>query len=229
MLSFNIFHVLICASLVLPSFTSAVAFFPHSEAEGKYSQSCLDAISTNVTKCSNAVSSLDPNTNYTEKALQKVCTDQCRSALQSWEADVKFTCKDVTFTNSYGNDVPVSSLASSIYFKFNQTCLINDGEFCNIFLGNLTTASVNGSAGNDDCNKCSLFKLRDTAQFQYENGPLVYSKGIYQSYTSSCHFTGYPLTAKPTRAPMSSTATASYESPSSPLRHGCDVSVLHLN
>ena len=217
MLSFTTPQFLIYASVFLSSLTSAVVFFPHSEAQGVYSQSCLDAVSTNITQCRDAVSALDSNTIYTEEGLQAVCTDQCRSALKSWEAGVKSTCKDVTFTNGYGNSVPVYSLASSINFQFNQTCLMNDGEFCNLVLGNLTAAAVNGSAGNADCNKCSLWKLRDTAQFQYGDGPLVYSKGVYQSYTSSCHFTGYPLTAKPSRIPMSSTAAPSYESPNCPL------------
>lgn len=201
--------VFLYASLSLAAVTNCFVLFPASNAPNDYPNNCVDALSRNITECSNAIPTLDPNGFYTESSLQRSCTSDCRSALQSWEQSIVDSCNGVTYTNDYGNTVPVSSVATMINFNFNQTCLINDGEYCNIVLGNLTKASVNGSSGQKDCNKCSLFKLRDTAKFQYGDGPLVYSKSLYQSYTSSCHFTGYPLTAKPTSVPISTTALSS--------------------
>lgn len=203
-------RALIGVSFFLYTLTSAgFVLFPRSSVENAgYSDQCVDALSTNITQCNNVVSSFDANTVYSQKILELGCTDQCGSALVSWEEKIKDSCSDVTYVDGYGRTVPISSIASIRSFNFNQTCRMNDGEFCNSVLGNLTMSPSNSSNAND-CNKCALLKLHDTAQFQYNDGPLVYSKGIYQSYTSSCHFTGYPLTITPTPPPMASSWTNS--------------------
>ncbi|KAJ6049510.1 hypothetical protein N7444_006226 [Penicillium canescens] len=203
-------RALISASFFLYTLANAsFVLFPKSSVENAgYSDECVDALSTNITQCNNAVSSFDPNTAYSQKILALGCTDKCGSALVSWEKSIKDSCRGVTYVDGYGNNVPISSVASIRSFNFNQTCRLNEGEFCNTVLGNLTVTPSNSSAANA-CNECALFKLRDTAQFQYNDGPLVYSKGIYQSYTSSCLFTGYPLTVTPTTTPMSPPATSS--------------------
>lgn len=201
---------LFCASFLFYTLTSAFVIFPESSLQGSgYSDDCVDALSTNITECSNAVSVLDANTVYTQAVLESSCTDDCQSALQSWEESIQDSCSDVTYTDDYGKTVPISAIATERRFNYNQTCLMNDGEYCNLVLGNLTTASGNSSAGDKSCNRCALFKLRDTASFQYGDGPLVFSKGIYQSYTSSCHFTGYPLSTTPTLLPTTSSPAAS--------------------
>lgn len=183
--------------------------FPKASVENAgYSDECVDALSTNITECNNAVSSFDANTAYSQSILEMGCTEDCGSALVSWEKSIKDSCRGVTYVDGYGNTVTISSVASIRSFNFNQTCRLNEDEFCNSILGNLTVTPGNSSAA-DACNECALFKLRDTAQFQYNDGPLVYSKGIYQSYTSSCHFTGYPLTVTPTTTPMGPPATSS--------------------
>lgn len=207
----SVSKVLFYASFLFYTLTAAFVIFPESSLRSSgYSDSCVDALSTNITQCSNAVSVFDPNGIYTQKVLESSCTDKCQSALQSWERSIKDSCSGVTYTDDYGKTIPISSFATEMNFNFNQTCLMHDGEYCNIVLGNLTTGS--SSAGNKGCNKCALFKLRDTASFEYGDGPLVYSKGIYQSYTLSCHFTGYPLTATPTPPPTTSTPAASSSS-----------------
>lgn len=129
------------ACLLVSSLTDAVVIFPYSDPQGPYTQACVDALSTNITQCPVGITSLDANTAYTEKGLGTLCTDNCRSALQSWESSVKASCHGASFTNDYGNTVPIYSVASLINFKFNQTCLVSDGEYCNIVLGNLTATS----------------------------------------------------------------------------------------
>jgi LysM repeat protein len=100
-------------------------------------------------------------------------------------------CSGVSYTNDWGTVYPITEFADTLLFNFHQTCLKNEGKYCNIVLGNLT------KNGGDDCNKCLLLKLRNEAKYPYGSGPDVYSSA-YPSYTSSCGFTGYPVTASPT-------------------------------
>lgn len=79
---------------------------------------------------------------------------------------------------------------------------MNNGQFCNIVIGNLTASNATGNA---TCNECIRLKLQAEAQSPYDDSPIVYSQSIYQSYTSSCSITGKPLTSSP--PPMTFAAT----------------------
>ncbi|PKY08970.1 hypothetical protein P168DRAFT_315012 [Aspergillus campestris IBT 28561] len=172
--------------------------FPDSAVDD-YEKKCADALSTNITTCLKAVHGLSSNNHYSQHGLDVICKDECRGNLQKYEQTVKKACPGVTYTSEWGNDFPISAVASTLVFNFNQTCLKDEGKYCNLVLGNLTKND------GDQCHKCTLLKLRNEAQFPYGSGPKVYSEA-YPSFTSSCGFTGYPVTAPPTSKPSPSTS-----------------------
>lgn len=133
---------------ILATLSSTFVLFPESSVKD-YPTSSADALSANITECNNAVSAFDTSTAYSEQALDSLCTADCHSALQSWEDKIKDTCNGVTYADDYGKTVPISSIASQLNFNFNQTCLMDNGQYCNIILGNLTS-SVNGPVGDKD-------------------------------------------------------------------------------
>lgn len=156
-----------------------------------YNDQCADALTTNLTSCIPAVHSLSSNNFYSRHGLETICTSDCRDELQAYRRSVAAGCSGVSYTNDWGTVYPITEFADTLLFNFHQTCLKNEGKYCNIVLGNLT------KNGGDDCNKCLLLKLRNEAKYPYGSGPDVYSSA-YPSYTSSCGFTGYPVTASPT-------------------------------
>lgn len=70
--------------------------------------------------------------------------------------------------------------------------------------GNLGDNSIEGGAGSlssgdnlpDDCDLCFIKNLRMQASSPYYDGPLLVERSIYESKTSSCAISGYPLTMR---------------------------------
>ncbi|KAJ5338650.1 hypothetical protein N7452_005378 [Penicillium brevicompactum] len=196
-------------TLLLSLFTLITCFQPVPDNYvDDYNDQCADALTTNLTSCISAVHSLSSNNYYSQHGLDKICTSDCRDELMEYKKSVTAKCSGATYTNDLGTVYPISEVADTLLFNFQQTCLKNKGEYCNIILGNIT------KNGGDECNKCLLLKLRNEARYPYGSGPDVYSSA-YPSYTSSCGFTGYPVTVKPTMSPsstvshLSSTLTSS--------------------
>ena len=184
-------------TLFLSLFTLITCFQPVPDnSVGDYNDQCADALTTNLTSCISAVHSLSSNNFYSQHGLDKICTSDCRGELLEYRKSVAAGCSGATYSNEWGTVYPISEVADTLLFNFQQTCLKNQGNYCNIVLGNIT------KNGGDDCNKCLLLKLRNEARYPYGSGPDVYSSA-YPSYTSSCGFTGYPVTAKPTVSPNS--------------------------
>lgn len=121
---------------------------------GEYDDQCADALSTNLTSCIEAVHSLSSNNFYSQHGLDLICTSNCRDELQAYEESVAERYPGVTYTNDWGTVNPISEIASILAFQFQQTCLKNEGKYCNLILGNLTQNSGN------ECNKYLLLKLR---------------------------------------------------------------------
>ena len=53
----------------------------------------------------------------------------------------------------------------------------------------------NGTNVTDPCDMCFIKGLQLQAGSPYYDGPALASQSIYQSKTSSCKVTGYPLTS----------------------------------
>jgi hypothetical protein len=179
------------------SYTSAFQIFP-ADSVTQFSASCAAALSTNITACSNVVVGLDPSETYDQSLLQSTCNATCGSALASWQNAVSSACGGATYLNDYGYDSLLSDVPGMMSFNFNQTCLMDGGLYCNVVLGNLTAAAANATnTTSTECNQCDLLLLRNTAESVYGDGPLILSEGLYQSFTSQCGYTGYPLTTQP--------------------------------
>ena len=143
--------------------------------------------------------SLSSNNHYSQHGFDKICTSDCRDEFE-YQKSVTAECSGATYTNNLGTVYAISEVADTLLFNFQQTCLKNKVEHCNIVLGNIT------KNGGDECNKCLLFRLRNEARYLYGSGPDVYSSA-YPSYITYCEFTGYPVTAKPTMSPSSTVST----------------------
>ncbi|KAL2841765.1 hypothetical protein BJX68DRAFT_270950 [Aspergillus pseudodeflectus] len=187
--------------LCLSSLVASWQAFPGDTVDA-YDDKCADALATNLTACIPAVRGLSSNNFYSEHGLDLICTSECRDELKAYEKTVTEGCPEVTYTNEWGTELPISEIASTLAFEFQQTCLQSEGQYCNIVLGNIT------QHGGDECNKCLLLKLRSEAQYPYGSGPDVYSS-VYPSFTSSCGFTGYPVTVTPTPVPSSTPSASS--------------------
>ncbi|KAL2819385.1 hypothetical protein BJX63DRAFT_418760 [Aspergillus granulosus] len=180
----------------------------------EYDDKCADALATNLTACIPAVRGISSNNFYSQHGLDLICTAECRDELKAYEKAVIEGCPKVTYTNEWGTDLPISEIASSLAFEFQQTCLRNGDQYCNIVLGNIT------QNGGDKCNKCLLLKLRAEAQYPYGSGPDIYSSA-YPSFTSACGFTGFPVTATPTPVPSSSGIPSSSSAIPTPTSSSC--------
>ncbi len=180
--------------LACSSYTSAFQIFP-ADSVTQFSASCAAALSTNITACSNVVVGLDPSESYDQSLLQSTCNATCGSALASWQNAVGSACGGATYLSDYGYDSLLSDIPGLMSFNFNQTCLMDGGLYCNVVLANLTAAAAN--ATSTECNQCDLLLLRNSAESIYGDGPLILSEGLYQSFTSQCGYTGYPLSTQP--------------------------------
>jgi len=198
------FPLLIAAAYLLPPFATAFQLFS-TDSVSSFPSACGSALSQNITACNNQVQVFDTSTDYLQADLEQACTVSCSSALSGWYTQASNACSNVTYTDDYGVTQNVASVIGELSYDFNQTCLMYNGQYCNVVIGNLTASNATGSA---QCNQCVLLKLQAEAQSPYDDGPLVYSESLYQSYTSSCSFTGYPLTASP--PPQTFAATCVY-------------------
>ncbi|KAL5336631.1 hypothetical protein BJX70DRAFT_409814 [Aspergillus crustosus] len=149
------------------------------------------------------VGGIDSSKFYSQRGLDIICSSECREELKKYEKAVTNGCPNISYMNDWGTKYPISEIASSLAFEFQQTCFKQEGHYCNIVLGNLTRN------GGDECDMCLLVKLRNAAQFPYGNGRDVFSTA-YPSFTSSCGFSGYPISVTPTPSPsFSGTPTSS--------------------
>lgn len=184
---------LLTAASLLPLFATALQLFP-TDSISSFPAACGSVLSQNITACNNLVQAFDTSTDYQQADLEQACTASCSSALSGWYTQASSVCSNVTYTDDYGYTQSITSFIGELSYNFNQTCLMNNGQYCNVVIGNLTASNATGSSL---CNQCILLKLQGEAQSPYDDGPLVYSQSVYQSYTSSCGFTGKPLTASP--------------------------------
>lgn len=172
--------------------TDSFVLFPASSV-ANYTQACGAALSSNITACGYVVAAFDPSETYDQKTLESSCTSECSTALVKWEQDVSSACDGVTYVDDTGATLPISAIPSLVSFNFNQTCLVSGSEYCNVVLGNLTASLTDNSTTTVVCDDCYLRTLYNEALFEYGDGPLVRSESLFQSYTSQCSYTGYPL------------------------------------
>lgn len=189
-------YTFISSSFILS--VSGWQVFPASTVS-EYGSYCASILSRNITLCNTLVQVLDPSIYYSNRELQLSCKSSCGAALKDWYGQATNACSNITYTDPYGNRAAVSSILGELAWNFNTTCLSRDGRFCNVVLGQLANANSNSSSNGtaSECNDCARDVLRNQADSPFSDGPLVYSQSIYQSYTSKCRYSGYPLTTTP--------------------------------
>ncbi|KAL8709699.1 MAG: hypothetical protein Q9220_005639 [cf. Caloplaca sp. 1 TL-2023] len=107
--------------------------------------------------------------------------------------------------------MPLVVIPDIMRYLYNLTCLMESGRFCNNVAANAALALdagsgdpvTGGSIGSDNstasanppnaCDLCFIKNLQFRAGSPYYDGPELLESSIYQSKTSSCGVTGYPL------------------------------------
>lgn len=204
------------STLFLPVLATT-QFFTSLTAPVNLAEACNDALLANVS-CSNLVTALAMgSTAYHPVAvLEQVCTQDCDDALAEYQANINSACADDTWSGYDNDSMPVTVVPDLIRYQFNLTCLMDSGRYCNnvaalaaeasgqdvdsgITGGSLATnissisQTLAGSNSTDPCDMCFIKNLRLQAGSPYYDGPALRESSIYESKTSSCSVTGYPL------------------------------------
>lgn len=115
------------------------------------SSSCLEAFNTSL-NCDASVQYLSYDLSYLNwqaENLTSLCTEQCRSSLQSLESAVSTACGDWTFEFN-GGQMAASQIADLYIWKYDMSCLAdpNNGNFCYLEeqTWNVTALNVSGQA-----------------------------------------------------------------------------------
>ncbi|KAL8857174.1 MAG: hypothetical protein Q9178_006229 [Gyalolechia marmorata] len=108
--------------------------------------------------------------------------------------------------------MPLAVIPDIVRYLYNLTCLMDSNRYCNNVAAEaafalepesgdaVTGSSIGGmnATGStnptDPCDLCFVKSLQFRAGSPYYDGPALVEQSIYQSKTSSCRVTGYPLT-----------------------------------
>lgn len=216
---FNMMHLLVYSSearlahsfilFVLSSCALASQFIEAEALPSNISNACVTALTTD-TACRAGAAELVPGKYNPFSTLQNLCVSSCSSALTSYHASVLSSCAEDTWEDASGELLPVALYSELIKYAYDFTCLEDGYRFCN----NVAAAYAAGAdpqasdvpggvpAGGDfgqhdtldPCDSCLLANLRFQAGSPYYDGPVLQSRSVYQSKTSSCGVTGAPLT-----------------------------------
>ncbi|KAK2072069.1 hypothetical protein P8C59_006446 [Phyllachora maydis] len=187
---------------------------------------CLMALQADIASCNNSIASIRPFVFPPRDYLTALCTEDCNTALSSYESGVETACAGQTYNSHVdgGVAVPILAIPQLLRYSFNFTCLTDASseQYCKVLAASAMGVSTNqsnlaasGIYGGDDgsggCSDCVLKSLQFQASspFFANNG----AKEAYTSATSSCSASAYPLTATPalftvTSASATATATA---------------------
>lgn len=213
---------------LLPALVQAVQWFNSTDdLPSSVTTSCLTALQADIASCSSSLASIRPFVYPPQDYLSALCTQDCNSALNTYEGGVGAACNGQTYDSSNdGGEVPILAIAQLLRYTFNFTCLTDStsGQYCKVLAAemigisddqsNLVDPSTYGS-NNDSSGGCIDCVLK-SLQFQ-ASSPFFAGNGAEEAYTSataSCSATGYPLTATTalftvTSASATATATAS--------------------
>lgn len=210
--------------------TGAVQFVSNTSIPTNLTDGCATALLKDV-NCSPVVNALRIGDYYAESTLDRACTSQCADALSGFQSSVASACGDQTWLGYDDTVTPLAMIPDMLRYLYNLTCLKDSNRYCNNVAaeaafaldpgsGDAVTGGSIGSnnstaSGNttDECDLCFIRNLQFRAGSPYYDGPLLAESSIYESKTSSCGVTGYPLTTTdlpyPTpTVPVEPTATA---------------------
>ncbi|KAL8772227.1 MAG: hypothetical protein Q9203_001365 [Teloschistes exilis] len=196
---------------ILPQLASAVRLVTNSSIPANLTQSCATALLNDV-NCSPVLTALRIGSYYPESTLNSTCTPQCTAALSSFQSAVVQACGEETWLGFEDTVMPLVVIPDILRYLYNLTCLMDTGRYCNTVAAKAAFAQDPGSGdavtgdsigdGNstaptapvNQCDLCFIKNLQFRAGSPYYDGPLLIDSSVYQSKTSSCSITGYPLT-----------------------------------
>lgn len=198
--------------LILYLFSSRALASQFLEAEAlptNISSACIAALTADVA-CREGVADLVPGKYYPLTSLQSLCLSSCSSALSSYHTSVLSNCAEDTWEDASGELLPVALYSELIRYSYDFACLKDGERYCNNVAAAYAAAAdpqassvpggvpAGGDFGqhdtSDPCDSCLLANLRFQAGSPYYDGPILQSRSVYQSKTSSCGVTGAPLT-----------------------------------
>ncbi|KAI1448974.1 carbohydrate-binding module family 50 protein [Annulohypoxylon stygium] len=194
------------AYLFLVRAVDPIQLFTETTAPKGLSAGCLTALTAEV-PCSPLVPRFRYGYFYSASTLNSSCTQECDSALVSYESSVNSACKDDVW-DGYDDEggAPLGWIPSLLRYQYSLTCLQDSGRWCNVVTGAAAAIADPGESpisftdivanGTDisPCDMCFVKGLRIQASVPYYDGPAIISQSIYESKTSSCSISGMPRT-----------------------------------
>ena len=179
--------------LVWAPFAQAFQAFTNSSVPVNASIACAGSLSADL-NCNPIVFAFQPGNYYTTDVLTAACTASCGSSLDAWYGSINSACSGLPWSDAYGIAAPIQTVPDLVRYNFNQTCRTDSGRYCNVVLGQ-AAMETNGTVGNATtaCDLCSVKMLQFAAGSPYYDGPVLQSKSVYESYTSSCSISNLPL------------------------------------
>ncbi|TFK66093.1 hypothetical protein BDN72DRAFT_889204 [Pluteus cervinus] len=182
------------ALVVFTAYLSSVRGFKlisNSTLPQNITLACSAALTKDV-NCPRVVAALQPGSYYPQKTLESACTTACSGSLAAYRAGVASACGSESWAGYYDEQIPVLMISDLLQYHFNLSCLTDSGRFCNVVAGQAAAAQEAGNSTVSACDLCLIKNLQYQAASPYYDGPFL--EPIYESKTSSCKVTGYPLT-----------------------------------
>lgn len=191
----------------LPS-TSAIPFFNNQTIPSNLTTNCATALLTDVNQCPPTVASFASGYYYPPSVLEEACTSACVTALQRYEDDVTKACAGQTWS-AYDevDDASLALIPNVMRFNHDLVCLKDADRWCNVVAAAAAVqadpgqspigwdnAPPSGVEPSGPCDLCFIKNLQKQAGSPYYDGPQIRESSIYESKTSSCSVTDYPLT-----------------------------------
>ncbi|KAJ5653045.1 hypothetical protein N7490_000048 [Penicillium lividum] len=166
-----------------------------------FSTTCLSALNVSVSCYSNLGAAVFQTTTWSSDALDLICTDTCRTALDDYVSAVDTACGTDTLYNISGVMQTASDAGSEMLWKQSATCLTDSssGEYCSRVL---QEASSNGV--NVTCNDCALDYLATLVNAPW--GQQLLDPASVSSRISRCSASGsYSVTYTASSTPTATT------------------------
>ncbi|KAJ5321616.1 hypothetical protein N7476_004618 [Penicillium atrosanguineum] len=166
-----------------------------------FSTTCLSALNVSVSCYSNLGAAVFQTTTWSSDALDLICTDTCRTALDDYVSAVDTACGTDTLYNISGVMQTASDTGSEMLWKQSATCLTDSssGEYCSRVL---QEASSNGV--NVTCNDCALDYLATLVNALW--GQQLLDPASVSSRISRCSASGsYSVTYTASSTPTATT------------------------
>lgn len=134
------------AYLFLVRAVDPIQLFTETTAPKGLSAGCLTALTAEV-PCSPLVPRFRYGYFYSASTLNSSCTQECDSALVSYESSVNSACKDDVW-DGYDDEggAPLGWIPSLLRYQYSLTCLQDSGRWCNVVTG--AAAAIADPGGN---------------------------------------------------------------------------------